>query len=116
MKLLVCGGRNYLRGDVVFWTLDRAHAHRTISLLIHGGADGADTLAGAWAMERGIPCEIYPANWHRDGKAAGPIRNQYMLEQARPDGVLAFPGGRGTADMVKRARAAGVLVWMPYGA
>lgn len=45
-----------------------------------------------------------------EGKAAGPIRNQRMLDDGKPDRVLAFPGGRGTANMVKLAKAAGVPV------
>jgi len=50
------------------------------------------------------------ANWAGLGRKAGPIRNQEMLDQGRPNMVVAFPGGRGTADMVRRARGAGVEV------
>jgi hypothetical protein len=44
------------------------------------------------------------------GKGAGPRRNKQMIEEGNPDLVIAFPGGRGTADMINRARAAGVRV------
>lgn len=84
--------------------------------MIHGAARGADTLAAQWAQARGVPIEAYPANWARDGRIAGPIRNRHMLACGRPDGVVAFPGGRGTIDMVAIAEAAGLKVWRPIGA
>lgn len=54
--------------------------------------------------------EPYPADWVRLGRAAGPVRNQLMIEQGKPDLVVAFPGNFGTADCVRRAKAAGVPV------
>lgn len=110
--VLVCGGRDYDNQKTLFRTLDQVHAINSIALLIHGGANGADALAGAWARERGVPYKVYAAYWKRDGKVAGPIRNQRMLVEGEPDLVVAFPGGRGTADMLRRAKAADVLVLM----
>lgn len=81
-----------------------------ITTLIHGGAPGADALAATWAIEHDITCSTYVADWFKHGRAAGPIRNEAMLIEGRPDCVVAFPGGRGTADMVRRAKAAGVRV------
>jgi hypothetical protein len=81
--------------------------------VVHGDYRGADTLAKEWARSRGIPEVGYPADW-RMGPSAGPARNQRMLDAERPDGVVALPGGGGTADMVRRARAAGLPVWRPY--
>ena len=81
-----------------------------ITHVIHGGSSGADALAGRWAHLASIPYTVYPANWERHGKAAGPLRNQRMLDEGKPDLVIAFPGGRGTADMVRRAKEAGVEV------
>ena len=57
-----------------------------------------------------VPCRVYPADWKANAKAAGPIRNAEMLADFKPDTVIAFPGGRGTADMVRKAKAAGVRV------
>jgi hypothetical protein len=54
-----------------------------------------------------------PAEWKKHGKRAGPLRNMRMLEEWKPDGVAAFPGGSGTADMIAQARNAGVKVWEP---
>lgn len=116
MKLLVCGGRDYHDRDAVFAALDRAHAKRPITMVIHGAASGADRLAGEWADDRGVLSASVKALWDKHGrKAAGPIRNRGMLTLL-PDGVVAFPGGNGTADMIGAARAAGLNVWEPYRA
>lgn len=109
MKLLVCGGRDYANIDHVYSVLSAVHAKRGISILIHGDAPGADTLAGEWAMERGIHVARVPALWDRYGSAAGPKRNEAML-QLNPDGLVAFPGGRGTNGMVELAKSAGITV------
>lgn len=78
--------------------------------IISGVAKGVDTVAIDWAVLNWCPFEEYPANWSKHGKAAGPIRNQQMLDEGKPDLVVAFPGGRGTAHMVRLAKAAGVPV------
>jgi hypothetical protein len=106
MKVLVCGGRSYLDHKRVFEVLDGLRPKH----VIHGGASGADRCANDWALVRGVRRSIYPADWTRHGRAAGPRRNQLMLDKEKPDLVVAFPGGRETADMVSRARAAGVRV------
>jgi YspA, cpYpsA-related SLOG family len=113
MKLLVCGGRHYADRDAVFSALDRAHAKREITLLIHGAARGADTLGEEWAKSRQIPYLGHPARWTQYDKAAGGLRNQAMLNRWAPDGVVAFPGGTGTADMKRRAEFHGITVWEP---
>lgn len=116
MRVLVCGGRSYSDRDRLFKAIDYYFARIVAGsgkgrpVIIHGGARGADSLADAWACAAMVDREIYPANWTRDGKAAGPIRNRRMLTEGRPDVVLAFPGGKGTSDMVRQARAAGVNV------
>jgi hypothetical protein len=72
-------------------------------------ASGADSLAHEAARDQGRRCEVFHADWERHGKAAGPIRNQAMID-AGADLVIAFPGGRGTADLIRRARKAGIPV------
>lgn len=113
LKVLACGGRDYEDRKHVEAALAKLHARDGIDLLIHGGARGADTLAGAWAEEAKIPVCVFPANWTHQRTAAGPLRNISMLRFGQPDAVVAFPGGRGTADMVRRAKDAGVKVWEP---
>jgi len=104
---LVCGGRDYADRERVREILDDIHALTPITTLVHGAAPGADSLAFEWAIANNIPARSFPADWQKHGKAAGPIRNQQMLDEGRPDIVVAFPGGRGTADMVTRSRAHG---------
>ena len=103
MRLLVCGGREYANRTNVYVTLDHLHRKRGITCIIAGAARGADSLAADWARSRGITLEEYPADWARFGKQAGPLRNTRMLDEGRPDGVLAFPGGTGTLNMVNQA-------------
>ena len=111
MRLLVCGGRDFSDKLLVFQTLDKAHSRKPISLLIQGGAKGADRLALEWAWSRKIPVNTYAADWTLYGKAAGHIRNTWMLVDGKPDYVLAFKGGAGTANMIKQAKAAGVQTY-----
>jgi hypothetical protein len=94
----------------VFDALDAIHAETVIRWIIEGGAKGADESAAIWAIRRGVTSQRFSASWAERGPAAGPIRNQQMIDEGKPDLVLAFPGGRGTADMVRRAKAAGVEV------
>jgi hypothetical protein len=111
LRVLVCGGRNYDDACQMSICLAAIHKHGAgISEVIHGAARGADTLAGEWAKARGIPVLVYPADWEKHGRAAGPRRNEQMLREGKPDLVVAFPGGRGTAHMVRIAKEAGVKV------
>lgn len=103
--ILVCGGRDYGDRKRLFAVLDalvgELHGREPVAIL-HGGATGADTLAGEWATAREVVSIAVPAEWSKHGKAAGPLRNQRMVEQFRPDLAVVFPGGRGTADMERR--------------
>lgn len=80
------------------------------NVLIHGGARGVDQMAGMFGIGCGMEVVEFKADWNRYGKRAGPIRNQQMLDDGQPDLVVAFPGGGGTADMVRRSKARGVPV------
>jgi hypothetical protein len=110
MRAIVCGGRDFTDSLYVSQAMEIIHATRPITLLIHGAARGADTLGGYWAFKRGIERKIFPAQWEEHGRAAGAIRNRQMLEEGKPELVIAFPGGKGTANMVQQARAAGIAV------
>jgi aspartokinase-like uncharacterized kinase len=110
MRVLVCGGRDYERKLKVWKTLDDIHKETPIIFIIHGGARGADRLARDWSDANKVADIGFAANWGEHGRAAGPIRNQQMLDEGKPDLVIVFPGGRGTADMVRKARAAGIEV------
>jgi hypothetical protein len=96
MRVLVCGSRDYTDVNHVWNTLeDITTDEGLIDTIIHGGATGADEIAGNWAYEN-CKCEVYQADWKTHGRAAGPI--------------IAFPGGAGTNNMITRAQKAGVKV------
>lgn len=111
LPVIVCGGRDFADRKLVFETLDAIQFGAGPLHIIQGGASGADKLAMDWALSKPYAhVSNVPADWRKHGRAAGPIRNQQMLDEYRPRLVVAFPGGRGTADMVRRAKAAGVPV------
>lgn len=113
MRLLVCGGRFYRDECKVFHELHCLRVQHGIEVVIHGDATGADSLARKWAGEKGIPEARFPVtkeDWSHIGKSAGPIRNQKMIDDGKPTQVIAFGGGNGTADMIRRARRAGLPV------
>ncbi|TAA50919.1 DUF2493 domain-containing protein [Shinella sp. JR1-6] len=111
-RIIVCGGRDFWDFIALKAALDRIHKETPITLLIHGNASGADRLSGSWAKINNVSVHPVPAQWAKFGKSAGPRRNQNMLG-LKPDMIVAFPGGRGTADMVRRAFVAGVKVVHP---
>ena len=115
MKVLVCGSRQltYEKHYHLIWA--RISTLPRPCTVVHGDARGADHLAGLAAVRMGMSVTAFPAHWDKEGKAAGPIRNARMLSAGGlPDLVLAFHTnptlGKGTAHMVKIAKAAGVKV------
>lgn len=110
MKVLVCGGRDFENKELLYSTLTDLHREHNFSVVIHGCASGADTLAGTWATENKIQVYDFPADWKKYGKSAGAIRNRQMLEVGVPDMVVAFPGGRGTKNMIDVSNKAGIPV------
>jgi len=110
MRVLVCGGRDFIDRAEVYAKLDRLHAEYVFGTIIAGGAQGVGRLVVEWAQVRGIATQVFAAEWGSFGRRAGPLRNARMLAEGRPDIVVAFPGGRETANMVKQAKAAGVWV------
>ncbi len=116
LRIIVTGGRDFTPCHPVDRALWHLHWHRCITTLVHGGCPtGVDHFADAWARSWQIPVEVFPAQWDALGRAAGPVRNGEMVA-AGADGVVAFPGGRGTADCVRQAEAAGIRVWRPFAA
>jgi len=108
MRILVCGGRDFnddiLVRKVLFNYIDKN------LVIIQGEARGADYLAKMWAKNYSVAYESYPADWSKYGKRAGYIRNVQMLNEGKPDMVIAFPGGKGTEMMINLAKSAGVPV------
>jgi len=94
----------------MFATLDHmVESHGMPDEVIHGGAKGADTFAGDWAKSHDIPVTVYEADWSHYGKAAGPIRNNMMLD-TKPDIVILFISGqsRGTKHTLAGAQSRGI--------
>lgn len=112
MRVIVCGGRDYDDRSAVYGALDalrQSVPHGTL-VVIQGGATGADELARDWCCTMETEYVNVPAKWSKEGKKAGPLRNQRMIDVYEPELVLAFPGGSGTADMVWRAENACIPV------
>ncbi len=119
MIFIVCGGRDYHNRQMVYRGLDHYHAKYGISLIVEGGAEGADKAARLWAIKNHVPFETVEADWndidvpgavvrtHNDGTmynaAAGGMRNQQMIDDYTPDGLIYFPGGSGTENMKQKA-------------
>ena len=132
MRVLVTGGREFYNKLLLKRTLDALHARKKIgpliisasfelkgadipvgpiTCLIQGGANGADFLANHWATAySGVHVEKYKYELGGTSKQAGHVRNLMMLVQGKPDLVVAFSGGKGTNDMKRQARKAGVKV------
>lgn len=110
-RVLVCGGRNYSEQTLLNATLDWIDKQHGITTLIEGGASGADALARTWAVLHNIPVLTFPAQWTKFGRSAGHKRNVQMLDEGQVELVVAFPGGVGTADMVRLAKAAQLEVF-----
>lgn len=111
MRVLVYGGREFDDWVKLHNTLYNVHRWRKITCIIQGEAKGADFLARVWAKHMDIPFESYPADWRTHGRMAGPVRNQQMIDEGKPEYAIAFPGNAGTYDMTTRLQNAGVPVW-----
>ena len=125
--LLACGGRRWgerlwkdeprptweAEWDAFWDLLDEVRKEHGIEVLLEGGARGADRCAREWAKKRKVPVRTFPADWDQHGKAAGSIRNGELCEALCTYAdrlAVTAPGGRGTADMCRRLRAAHVPI------
>lgn len=107
----ICGGRDFQNDAMFDGAMSQILELRGCpSRIIHGDARGADQIAGEWGRRMAIGVVAIPADWSGHGMKAGPLRNQLMLDTYKPAVVIAFPGGQGTADMVRRSRRTGADV------
>lgn len=113
MLVLICGDRNWTDDKAIEREMIRHGLDPKRDVIMHGGANGADSIAGKVATKHGFVVHVIRANWGLYGKAAGPVRNKWMLDRS-PDLVLAFhpniKQSKGTKNMVKIAREKGVEV------
>jgi hypothetical protein len=129
MRVLVCGSRDWTDEQAIFTVLNGYLSHDMPMTVIEGGARGADSIAERWALihqdtqsmssppEKLVELCVYPAQWEKYGRTAGPRRNMHMLADGKPDVVWAFVNkplheSRGTADMVRRTRKAGIPTYV----
>lgn len=117
MILLVCGGRDFRNRAQLFAVLDQIHRLRIVTKVVQGGASGADSLAARWAMQNQIEVETIPARWEMYGPKAGHLRNHamagrlcYYRATGEKVGGVAFPGGKGTANMVQILKSKSITV------
>jgi hypothetical protein len=110
-RILVCGDRHYYDVTLIEFYLEKISSD---AVIIHGAARGADLLAEECARKLQLDYMGFPARWKQHGKAAGPIRNNRMLDIGKPDFVLAFHNdikrSKGTAHMISQARKRGIPV------
>lgn len=114
-KILVCGSRDWHLAEPIRAALQELLEHTAAQniMIIHGGARGADTIAGDIGKQLGMAVARVDANWDHYHKAAGAFRNKWM-HLLEPDYVLAFTEdyhkSRGTKNMVKLAQSGRAVV------
>ena len=115
MRVLCCGDRNWTDRETVRVRISELPE---TAVIVHGAARGADTIAGEVAAELGHTVEVYPAQWNTYGRAAGPIRNNQMLD-TKPDLVIAFHAdiskSKGTAHCIQEAERRSIIVELITG-
>jgi len=115
MKLVITGSR-FGRADVEYW-LDRwVRKYGVPDLIILGDARGVDAQARAWCIKHGYNHRVFVADWATHGKAAGPLRNQQMMDAADVgDWCIGLPAGEGagTFDCLRRAKNRGLFIVVP---
>lgn len=84
------------------------------TVVVSGGALGADKMAETWAKKRGYAMKIIYPDWKRHGKGAGAIRNGEIIDLATH--LVAFPSvnGSGTQDTIAKAHKKGIPVKVVY--
>ena len=106
MRVAVTGGRSFTDKALLIEVL----SHYKITSLLHGGCTGVDKMAAEWAANIGIDVVLFKANWDQYGAIAGPVRNAKMLRNGKPDLLIAFTGGKGTANCKAQAKELGIPV------
>ena len=113
VNVIIAGTRTFADYDLLCRKCDeilhgKALTHSVV--IVSGTARGADQLGERYAAERGYQVRRFPADWDRHGKAAGPIRNAEMADNANM--LIAFWDGvsRGTKNMIDTAKNRGLEV------
>ena len=117
VTILVCGSRNWKNFNRINEVLNhlydylKKNGYENITL-VHGDCRGADKIGGFLGEKIGFKIRRHPADWYKDGKKAGVLRNQKMLDENKIDLCIAFTNDLeksiGTKDMTKRCRKANI--------
>ena len=109
-RVIIAGGRDYHNYDTLLEAIEEAKFQ--IDVVVSGGAIGVDALGERYASEMNLPLAIFQADWQTHGRAAGPIRNRKMSENA--DALIALWDGqsKGTKNMIETATKKGLLVYV----
>ena len=117
-RIIVCGSRNFSNKTLMFSHLETITRSLENIEIISGGCRGADNLAEEYANIKGYELKVFPADWNKYGRAAGPIRNKQMLDYALEENaiVVAFWDcvSRGTVNMIRTAEKAHAKVHVIY--
>lgn len=107
MKLAVIGSRTFNDYPRLKMSLDVYNTLYPITLIVSGGARGTDSLAERYAEEKGIPMQIFPAQWNKYGRSAGYKRNRDIIMAC--DKVYAFwdMKSTGTGNSIELAKKLG---------
>ena len=105
----IAGGKTVADAGAVIRSLDRARAKYADLVLVHGGGPGVEKIAAQWAERNGVHQVVCKPDWQRHGRAA-PFRRNDELLNLLPKGVIAFPGGGITGNLVDKARQRGIPV------
>lgn len=110
MRVIIAGGREYHNYDTLLKAIEESHFE--ISVVVSGGASGVDAMGERYASDMNKPLHIYLADWKRYGKAAGPLRNRKMAENA--DALIAIWDGKskGTKNMIETAEKMNLYVYV----
>ena len=110
MKTIIAGCRTYHNYDTLLEAI--AESNWQISQVVSGGAKGVDRLGEEYATAMNLPLHIYEADWERHGRAAGPLRNAKMAENAEALIALWDGKSRGTKNMIETATKRGLIVYV----
>jgi hypothetical protein len=112
-RILITGSRDWSDADLLRRVVLRMLAVSTQdAVLVHGGCRGVDVDAARLWREAGRPVEVHAAEWDVHGRAAGPIRNQLMVDLGADMCVaLIRDGSRGASQCADAAERAGIQTY-----